>query len=74
MTTIEIRLPNVQAVQSFVEAISPLNGDFELLHDGYILDARSLMGIFSLDLSQPLQLRVYNDEPKVLQTLQPYHA
>lgn len=74
MRNVYIRLPGPEEVQCFVDTLSPLAGDFDLVADGYILDARSLMGIFSLDLSKPLQLRVYQDSPQTMQLLQPFIA
>jgi hypothetical protein len=58
-----IRLSSVKDVQRFVSAITPLKGDFELISDQLILDARSLMGIFGFDLSMPLRLKIYEDSP-----------
>ena len=61
MKSFFVELPTVEAVQKFVERISPLEGNFDLLSDGYVLDAKSLMGILSLDLTKPLKLVVEND-------------
>jgi phosphotransferase system HPr-like phosphotransfer protein len=58
MQTVYISLPTVVAVKKFVELISQLEGQFDLLSDEYILDAKSLMGICQLDLKKPLKLRV----------------
>lgn len=72
MKTVFVSLPSSDTVQHFVEALTPLEGDFELVSGKYILDARSLMGIFSLDLTQPIQLKIYNDSPKNLRAVQPF--
>lgn len=72
MRSVTIQLPSTQAVQDFVEKLSPLEGNFDLIQDGYILDARSLMGIFSLDLSKPIQLRIQNDTEDTLAALCSY--
>ena len=61
MSSVFISLPSPETVQEFVNTIAGMDGDFELLNDIYILDARSLMGIFSLDLQKPIKLRIYND-------------
>lgn len=74
MRNILISLPTAGRVQTFVGTLTGLDGDFELLFDKYIIDARSLMGIFSLDLSRPLQLKIYNDSDENLQALQPFMA
>lgn len=58
MRIVYISLPTVEVVQKFVEQISPLDGQFDLLSDEYILDAKSLMGICQLDLTAPIKLRI----------------
>ncbi len=60
MHDVMIKFTNENSVQTFVKLICPLTGEFELIEDNYILDARSLMGIYSLDLSKPLKLRIHN--------------
>lgn len=72
MQSVFVRLPSPEVVQSFVEDISGLEGDFDLVAGGYILDARSLMGIFSLDLSQRIELKVYNDTRQNMQAIAKY--
>ena len=61
MRSVYIRLPSPAIVQAFVDTLAGMEGDFELIDDIYILDARSLMGIFSLDLQKPIKLRIHND-------------
>ena len=69
MRTVYISLPTVESVQSFVGKISGLEGNFDLLSGDYIVDARSLMGIFSLDLSKPLELVVENDTAEAMRAI-----
>ena len=69
MRIVYISLPTVGAVQEFVISISPLDGNFDLLSGGYILDAKSLMGIIGLDLAKPLKLAVAKDTPETMQVL-----
>jgi len=57
-------------VQEFVAQISVLGGQFDLLSGKYVLDAKSLMGIFSLDLTKPLQLRVEKDTGETMQAIE----
>lgn len=72
MRQVHIRLTSSDQVQSFVKTLSMLNGDFELIPGNHILDARSLMGLFSLDLSRPIPLKIYNDCAENLEALAPY--
>ena len=70
MRTVNIKLPTAEAVQEFVAQISQLSGQFDLLHGKYVLDAKSLMGIFSLDLTQPLELRIEDDNQETIQAIE----
>ena len=56
-------------VERFVESISSLEGDFDLIDGKYVVDARSLMGIFGMDLSKPLQLRIQNDSEVAMKAI-----
>lgn len=62
MTKVIIRLPSVKKVKDFVSAISSCDFDLDIAADRYIIDAKSIMGIFSLDLSKPLELRIISDD------------
>ena len=64
MKTVQISLNSIGKVKSFVNAISQFEYDFDLISGRYVIDAKSIMGIFSLDLSQPLQLNIYSQEPR----------
>ena len=59
MKTINISLNSVDKVKTFVNTISSLEGDFDLSSNRYVVDAKSIMGIFSLDLSKPLRLDIH---------------
>ena len=62
MTKVIIRLPSVKEVKDFVSAISSCDFDLDIAADRYIIDAKSIMGIFSLDLGKPLELRIISDD------------
>jgi len=74
MKTVMISLNTVEKVKGFVNLVSPLDGDFDLVHDRYVVDAKSIMGIFSLDLTKPIALNIHGEEvaEKVLPMLEPY--
>ena len=71
---VDISLPTVEAVQDFVTRISVLDGQFDLVSGKYILDAKSLMGIFSLDLTKPLTLRIQNDTEETMRVIERFLA
>jgi len=62
MRSITILLDTIEKVRKFVNQISQLEGEFDIISDRYIIDAKSIMGIFSLDLSKPLKLSIHSEE------------
>jgi len=74
MKSVNVCLNTVEKVKGLVNAISPLDGDFDLVSDRYVVDAKSIMGIFSLDLGKTLRLDIHSDEvaDKVMSLLEPY--
>ena len=73
MKTVQISLNSIGKVKSFVNTISQFEYDFDLISGRYVIDAKSIMGIFSLDLSKPIQLNIHTDSAdEVLETLKPY--
>ena len=62
MKTVNISLNSIDRVKSFVNDISKFDSDFDLVSGRYVIDAKSIMGIFSLDLSKPIALNVHADE------------
>lgn len=61
MTKVKINLNSIDRVKSFVNIISKFDNDFDLVSGRYVIDAKSIMGIFSLDLSQNLELVIQKD-------------
>ncbi len=72
MKEVSIQFTQSTSVQNFVRTLNVLTGDFEFISGFRIMDARSIMGIFSLDLSQPILLRIYDDNEKTLAALAPF--
>ncbi len=61
MKSLDISLNSVGKVKAFVNTINTFNGDFDLVSDRYVVDAKSIMGIFSLDISAPIRLDIHDD-------------
>lgn len=76
MKTVKICLNSIDKVKSFVNEITKFDYDFDLVSGRYVIDAKSIMGIFSLDLSKPIDLNIHadNDVDSVVETLAPYIA
>ena len=74
MTSVQISLNSIDKVKSFVNDLTRFDYDFDLVSGRYVIDAKSIMGIFSLDLSKPIDLNIHaeNDIDKILETLKPY--
>ena len=74
MKTVQISLNSIGKVKSFVNAITQFEYDFDLVSGRYVIDAKSIMGIFSLDLSKPIDLNIHaeDDAADVMEVLKPY--
>lgn len=62
MKTVQISLNSIDKVKSFVNDITKFENDFDLVSGRYVIDAKSIMGIFSLDLSKPIDLNIHAEE------------
>lgn len=58
MVTMNIQLKSVDTVRNFVKEVTNMDGRFDLISDRYIVDAKSLLSIFYLDLTRPMQLKI----------------
>ncbi|MDO4563263.1 MAG: HPr family phosphocarrier protein [Clostridia bacterium] len=61
MHSYEIMLLSIIDVKNFVNVVSRFDFDIDLVSGRYVIDAKSIMGIFSLDLSRPISARVYTE-------------
>ena len=74
MKTVQISLNSIDKVKSFVNDITKFDHDFDLVSGRYVIDAKSIMGLFSLDLSKPIDLNIHADEniDEIMEMLKPY--
>lgn len=73
MTTVQISLNSIEKVKSFVNDIAKFDSDFDLVSGRYVIDAKSIMGIFSLDLSKPINLNIHaDDNESIVESLKAY--
>lgn len=61
MKTFNILLSSINDVKDFVNIVSKYDFDVDLTSGRYVVDAKSIMGIFSLDLSKPIKVDVHDD-------------
>lgn len=59
MFSVNVNLNSIDRVKSFVNIMSHQSFDADLVSDRYVIDAKSIMGIFSLNLTEPKELRTY---------------
>lgn len=76
MKTVTINLGSIDKVKAFVNDITKFDSDFDLVSGRYVIDAKSIMGIFSLDLSKPIDLNIHseNELDDILEVLKKYEA
>ena len=73
MKTVKISLNSIDKVKSFVNEITKFENEFDLVSGRYVIDAKSIMGIFSLDLSKPIDLNIHAEKEmdEIMNVLQP---
>ena len=62
MKTFNIMLNSINDVKNFVNTVNKYDFDVDLTSGRYVVDAKSIMGIFSLDLSKPIKLDIHCDD------------
>lgn len=75
MKTVKISLNSIDKVKAFVNDVTKFNTDFDLVSGRYVIDAKSIMGIFSTDLSKPVNVRIHAqgaEAEKALQVVRKY--
>ena len=74
MKNVMISLNSIGKVKSFVNTIAQFDYDFDLISGRYVIDAKSIMGIFSLDLSKPIELAIHTESnvDEVMELIAPY--
>ena len=73
MKTVHISLNSIDKVKAFVNEITKFDNDFDLVSGRYVIDAKSIMGIFSLDLSKPITLEAHTEDGEAfLKEIEPF--
>lgn len=78
MTNTAIQLSSIEDVKKFVSVTNKYNFKINLISDKYTIDAKSIMGVFSLDLSHPLMMQIDEDSnpdyPRFMEEVHPFFA
>ena len=75
MKTVTIRLSLVENVNKFVNIVGRYPFEMDLRAGRHVVDAKSILGIFSLDLSRPITLEIYSEDcDQLLEEIKPFLA
>ena len=74
MNKTKVMLGTINDVKNFVTVVTQCDYDVDLISGRYAVDAKSIMGIFSLDLSKPIDLNIHAESgvDEVMEVLKPY--
>lgn len=72
MMTVRILIDSADKVKAFTSVISNEDAECELIKGTHIVDAKSVMGIFSMDLKEPVQLKIHSDNKEILKKLKDF--
>ena len=59
---IKIRLNNIDKVKKFANVASTFESDIDVIADRAVIDGKSILGLFSLDLTQDMYVRIVTDD------------
>ena len=68
MKTVKISLNSIDKVKSFVNDITKFDYDFDLVSGRYVIDAKSIMGIFSMELDRPIEMEMSDADMEKLKS------
>lgn len=73
MKKVNVTLGSMNAVKDFNSIVSKYGCDIDLVSGRYVVDAKSIMGIYSLDLSKPIEVQIHCDNcDDLVAELKPY--
>ena len=74
MKEFTVLLSSINDVKNFVNVVTKYDYEIDLTSGRYVVDAKSIMGIFSLDLSKPIDLNIHNEDnlDEILEVLKKY--
>ena len=62
MKSVTLKLSQAEEIKEFVNTVNRYSYEMDLRAGRHVVDAKSILGIFSLDLSKPISLEVYSDD------------
>ena len=74
MKVFNIELNQINDVKNFVNIVNRYDYEMDLTSGRYVVDAKSIMGIFSLDLDKPVKMNAETDDAKFIEAVKPFVA
>ncbi len=75
MKSVNVSLFSNTDVKDFVNIVGKYDFDIDLVSGRYVVDAKSIMGIFSLDLTKPIEVQFHTENAdEIIEELKPYIA
>ena len=68
MKTVKISLNSIDKVKAFVNEVTKFDAEFDLVSGRYVIDAKSIMGIFSLELDRPIEMEMSDADMEKLKS------
>jgi len=73
MQKFQVHLKSINDVKEFVRVVNEFPYDVDLASGRYIVDAKSIMGIFSLDLARPIEVEIHSQDcSDLIERLKPF--
>lgn len=72
MTQVQVLIDAPEKAQRFCNILSHYYGPFDLAKGSYIVDGKSILGICTMDLSEPLTLSIYNEKETVMEEIKEF--
>ncbi len=73
MRDFTVALSSIGDVKNFVNIVTKYDFEIDLTSGRYVVDAKSIMGIFSLDLTKPIRVEAHSEDcSQLLDELAPY--
>ncbi len=61
-TELVLNLKTLEKVKKFTNVVNKFNSDVDIIRDRYVIDAKSIIGIFTIDLTKPVKVRIVSDD------------
>lgn len=66
MNIVKIQFRGLNSVKTFVNILQHYDNEFDIIDQRYVIDAKSIMGLFSIDLTHPVDLKIYCEDDETM--------